>query len=77
MDVENPIISATLNQRTLTQITDRTTWEKLAQRYTNEAKLDAQSIALIKAKQIAVAVDPAPFQPRFHLLCGLLNLQWR
>jgi hypothetical protein len=61
MAVENPIVSATLNQRTLTQITDRTTWEKLAQRYTNDAKLDAQSIALIQAKQ---AANPALFQPR-------------
>jgi hypothetical protein len=64
MAVENPIVSATLNQRTLAQITDQSTWEKLAQRYTNDVKLDAQSIALIKAKQIGVAVNPAPFQPR-------------
>jgi hypothetical protein len=64
MTVENPIVSATLSQRTLAQITDQSTWEKLAQRYTNDAKLDAQSITLIKAKQIAVAVNPVPFQPR-------------
>jgi hypothetical protein len=64
MTVENPIVSATLNQRTLAQITDQSTWEKLAQRYTNDAKLDAQSIALIKAKQIRGAVNPTPFQPR-------------
>jgi hypothetical protein len=51
MTVENPIVSATLNQRTLAQITDQTAWEKLAQRYTNDTKLDARSIALISAKQ--------------------------
>jgi hypothetical protein len=64
MTVENPIVSATLNQRTLAQITDQTAWEKLAQRYSNDAKLDAQSIALIKAKQVAITVNPTPFQPR-------------
>lgn len=53
MTVENPIVSATLNQRTLTQITDQTAWEKLAQRYTNDTKLDTRSIALISAKQTA------------------------
>jgi hypothetical protein len=51
MTVENPIVSATLNQRTLAQITDQTAWEKLAQRYTNDTKLDTRSIALISAKQ--------------------------
>jgi hypothetical protein len=55
MTVENPIVSATLNQRTLAQITDQTAWEKLAQRYTNDAKLDTRSIALISAKQTANA----------------------
>jgi hypothetical protein len=53
MTVENPIVSATLNQRTLAQITDQTAWEKLAQRYTNDTKLDTRSIALISAKQTA------------------------
>jgi hypothetical protein len=64
MVVENPIVSATLNQRTLARITDQTTWEKLAQRYTRDAKLDAQSIALIQAKQGAISENPTPFQPQ-------------
>jgi hypothetical protein len=64
MVVENPIVSATLNQRTLTRITDQTTWEKLALRYTRDAKLDAQSIALIQAKQGAISTNPTPLQPR-------------
>jgi hypothetical protein len=55
MVVENPIVSSALNQRTLAQITDQSTWEKLAQRYTNDAKLDARSIALIQAKQAATS----------------------
>jgi hypothetical protein len=55
MVVENPIVSSALNQRTLAQITDQSTWEKLAQRYTNDAKLDTRSIALIQAKQIATS----------------------
>jgi hypothetical protein len=55
MTVESPIVSATLNQRTLAQITDRTMWEKLAQRYTKDAKLDSRSIALIQAKQTATS----------------------
>jgi hypothetical protein len=55
MVVENPIVSSALNQRTLAQITDRSTWEKLAQRYTNDVKLDTRSIALIQAKQTATS----------------------
>lgn len=53
MTVENPIVSAALNQNTLAQITDRSDWAKLAQRHTNDAKLDIQSISLIRAKQAA------------------------
>jgi hypothetical protein len=53
MVVENPIVSSALAQRTLAQITDQTTWEKLAQRYASDAKLDTRSIALIYAKQTA------------------------
>lgn len=60
MTVENPIVSAALNQKTLAQITDRATWTKLAQRHRAEAKLDAQSIRLIQAKQTAGAIP----QPR-------------
>jgi hypothetical protein len=64
MTVENPIVLSVLNQRTLAQITDQPTWEKLAQRYVNDAKLDAKSIALIEAKKTATAVNPALFQPQ-------------
>lgn len=53
MTVENPIVSATLNQNTLAQMTDQTTWEKLALRYTQEARLDERSIRLLQAKQTA------------------------
>jgi hypothetical protein len=58
MAVENPIVSATLNQTTLAQITDQATWQKLAQRYSQEARLDAYSIRLIQAKQTAAAFVP-------------------
>jgi hypothetical protein len=61
MTIENPIVSAALNQKTLAQITDQATWSKLAQRYGNDAKLDAQSIRLIQAKQTAGAIaQPRP-----------------
>jgi hypothetical protein len=53
MTIENPIVSATLNQNTLAQLTDQDTWAKLAQRHTQDAKLDAHSIHLIQAKQAA------------------------
>ncbi|WP_404784168.1 hypothetical protein [Altericista sp. CCNU0014] len=56
MAVENPIVSSALNQRTLAQMTDRVTWEKLAQRYASDAKLDARSLDLIRAKQAAGAI---------------------
>lgn len=64
MVVENPIVSSALNQRTLAQVTDQSTWEKLAQRYLNDAKLDVQSIALIQAKQTAIAAPPNSAPPR-------------
>jgi hypothetical protein len=64
MVVENPIVSSALNQRTLAQITDRSAWEKLAQRYTNDAKLDTRSIALIQAKQTAIAAPSNSAQHR-------------
>jgi hypothetical protein len=60
LSVENPIVAAALNQKNLAQITDQVTWTKLAQRHKNDAKLDAQSIRLIQAKQTMGAIP----QPR-------------
>jgi hypothetical protein len=61
MTVENPIVSAALNQTALAQITDRAVWTKLAQRHKSDAKLDAQSIRLIQAKQAAAGTShPRP-----------------
>jgi hypothetical protein len=60
MAVENPIVSATLNQNALAQITDQVTWEKLAQRYTQEARLDARSVRLIQTKQTATEAFAPP-----------------
>jgi hypothetical protein len=60
LSVENPIVAAAMNQKNLAQITDQVTWTKLAQRHKNDAKLDAQSIRLIQAKQTMGAIP----QPR-------------
>jgi hypothetical protein len=50
--VEAPLVSSLRNLATLTEITDRAAWEKLAQRYRREAVLDNRSIHLIRAKKV-------------------------
>ncbi|HEY9827302.1 MAG TPA: hypothetical protein V6D19_17830 [Stenomitos sp.] len=59
MMVENPIVSSALNQTTLTQMTDQTAWEKLAQLHQRTALLDRNSINLIQAKQASGALPQA------------------
>lgn len=51
MAVEAPLVSLLRNLTTLTDITDRAAWEKLAQSRRKEAVLDANSINLIRAKR--------------------------
>jgi hypothetical protein len=66
MVVENPILmsfrfAATENQRALESITDQATWGKLAERYAQNARLDANSLALIQTKK--GASKPEAMQP--------------
>jgi hypothetical protein len=53
--VEAPLLSnvspATRNQAALQEITDEATWQRIAQLYANDGKLDRNSIALIGAKR--------------------------
>jgi hypothetical protein len=53
--VESPLLSnvspATRNQAALREITDEATWQRIAQLYASDAKLDRNSIALIGAKR--------------------------
>jgi hypothetical protein len=55
MRVESPLLRninpATSNQTALREITDAATWQKIAQRYTADAKLDSNSVALIRSKR--------------------------
>jgi hypothetical protein len=56
MRVETPMLSAfqsdaERNQNTLTEITDQKVWNKIAQLYAPDAKLDQNSISLIRAKK--------------------------
>ncbi|MBD2203330.1 hypothetical protein H6G33_04945 [Calothrix sp. FACHB-1219] len=55
MLVESPILrninAANNNQKALREITDAATWEKIAQRYAADAKLDNNSVALIQSKR--------------------------
>ncbi|BAY22874.1 hypothetical protein NIES2100_26380 [Calothrix sp. NIES-2100] len=57
MRVESPLLrninGATSNQTALQEITDAATWQKIAQRYTADAKLDNNSVALIKNKRFS------------------------
>ncbi len=55
---ESPIVlalrsAASQNQRTLTEITNKDSWEKLAQLHKADAQLDQNSLALIQAKKFA------------------------
>ncbi|MBH8577290.1 hypothetical protein I8752_30860 [Nostocaceae cyanobacterium CENA369] len=55
MAVESPMLRnmspATSNPVALREITDEATWQRIAQLYTNDAKLDKNSVALINAKR--------------------------
>ncbi len=55
MAVESPLLQninpATRNQTALQEITDSATWQRIAQLYTANAKLDNNSIALIRSKR--------------------------
>jgi hypothetical protein len=55
MRVEGPMLSnvspATRNQTALREITDEATWQRIAQLYASDGKLDRNSIALIGAKR--------------------------
>jgi hypothetical protein len=61
--VESPLLnavqSAQRNQNRLTEFTDQAAWNKIAQLYANDAKLDANSVALIKAKKFHTAKNAA------------------
>lgn len=56
MRVESPLLQnitpATRNQNALQEITDSATWQRIAQLYTVDAKLDNHSIALIRNKRL-------------------------
>jgi hypothetical protein len=56
MMVESPMLTALQsnaqrNQKALTEITDQEAWNKIAQLYAKDAKLDQNSISLIRAKK--------------------------
>jgi hypothetical protein len=55
--IETPLLSAfqfaAQNQRTLTDSTEQSGWNKLAERYAADAKLDLNSLNLIQAKKLA------------------------
>ncbi|MBU7582702.1 MAG: hypothetical protein KAF91_07280 [Nostoc sp. TH1S01] len=58
MAVENPMLNvlrsgAEANRNTLAEITDKEVWNKIAQFYATDAKLDQNSIALISAKKFS------------------------
>ncbi|AFY36136.1 hypothetical protein [Calothrix sp. PCC 7507] len=57
MAVESPMLrnitSANRNQASLQEITDSATWQRIAKLYTADAKLDSQSVALIRTKRFA------------------------
>jgi hypothetical protein len=58
MRVESPMLNsfqfAEQNQNALKEITDQPTWSKIAQLYAADAKLDENSISLIRAKKFGV-----------------------
>ncbi len=64
--VELPILrninSTTKNQESLQEITDASTWQRIAQLYTADAKLDHHSVALIRSKRFAEN-NPDNLQP--------------
>ncbi|MBX9257367.1 hypothetical protein H1Q63_26175 [Desmonostoc muscorum CCALA 125] len=63
MMVERPMLTALQsnaqqNQKALAEITDQEAWNKIAQVYASDAKLDQNSISLIKAKKSQSANTP-------------------
>jgi hypothetical protein len=61
MRVESPMLNTLQpegNQNTSSEITDRATWNRIAQLHSADAKLDGNSIALIRAKQNQSAKNP-------------------
>ncbi|MBE9205269.1 hypothetical protein IQ244_01735 [Nostoc sp. LEGE 06077] len=69
MAVENPMLSALrsgaeANRNTLAEITDQAAWNKIAQLYATDAKLDQNSISLIGAKKFASAKTTAESLPK-------------
>ncbi|WP_138498867.1 hypothetical protein [Nostoc sp. PA-18-2419] len=63
MLVERPMLSALQpdaerNQKALAEITDQEAWNKIAQLYTSDDKLDQNSISLIRAKKSQSANTP-------------------
>ncbi|MFH7026362.1 MAG: hypothetical protein ACHBN1_13380 [Heteroscytonema crispum UTEX LB 1556] len=67
MRVESPMLNsfqfAEQNQNTLKEITDQATWSKISQLYSNDAKLDQNSISLIRAKKSHANTKPDSLQP--------------
>lgn len=64
MRVESPMLNTLQpanagNQNTPSEITDQATWNRIAQLYIADAKLDQNSIALIRAKKFQSAKNPA------------------
>ncbi|AFY42805.1 hypothetical protein [Nostoc sp. PCC 7107] len=69
MAVENPMLNvlrsdAEANRQTLAEITDQEAWQKIAQLYATDAKLDQNSIALIGAKKFASPKTTAANLPK-------------
>ncbi|MBF2007139.1 MAG: hypothetical protein IGS49_17140 [Chlorogloeopsis fritschii C42_A2020_084] len=61
MRVESPMLNTLQpegNQNTSSEITDQATWNRIAQLHSANAKLDGNSIALIRAKQNQSAKNP-------------------
>lgn len=57
--ITNLLRDVSQNQQALTDITDKTAWEKLATLNANQARLDAASIALLRTKKIGTATKPS------------------
>ncbi|BAY17011.1 hypothetical protein NIES21_28450 [Anabaenopsis circularis NIES-21] len=80
MAVENPMLNvlrsgAEVNRQTLAAITDQQAWNKIAQLYANDAKLDQNSISLIGAKKFSSTKTAAESLPKivnkFEILMAL------
>ncbi|MGB3693968.1 MAG: hypothetical protein WA865_07385 [Spirulinaceae cyanobacterium] len=69
MIIETPTLNILFNNQNLAEITDESTWQKIAQLYSQEAKLDENSIKLIKRK--SATVDVATATQKFEELMAL------